>query len=214
MEDPNEVPKIAKSLPHFDGEDKHDVIDFADKLKPSSPCQPLISTTLDMYNLQTGEETPTPTDEQYRTKWERNNTNLSMLWLATSGEATTVVKRYAGRRAEEGLRNGQKAWEAMEDKYDACSNATRQELDDCLHNTKLRRGQDPDEILFIMETTRNRLYEMGGQITDGYFSDMIIAALPPEYGFVRNTTAPGPAKCRCGHHVYTMRSMYADFLCQ
>lgn len=40
------------------------------------------------------------------------------------------------------------------DEYNACSNATRQELYDCLNNTNLQRDQDPDELLYNMETTR------------------------------------------------------------
>ena len=64
-----------------------------------------------------------------------------------------MVKRYAG--------NGQKAWKALEEKYNACSNATRQELYDSLGNTKLQRGQDPDEFLYHMETARNRLRDGG-----------------------------------------------------
>ena len=58
----------------------------------------------------------------------------------------------------EGLGNGQKAWKALDEKYNACSNATRQELYDCMNGTKLQGAQDPDEFLYRMETARNRLH--------------------------------------------------------
>ena len=58
--------------------------------------------------------------------------------------------------------NGQKAWKVLEENYNACSNATRQELHDCLNSTKSQRGQDPDEFLYNMETARNRLYARDG----------------------------------------------------
>ena len=80
----------------------------------------------------------------------------STLFLATSGEDVMVVKHHVGITAREGLGNGQKARKALEEKYNACSNATRQELYDSLNNTKLQRGQDPDEFLYRMETARNR----------------------------------------------------------
>ncbi|CAN0290502.1 unnamed protein product, partial [Scytosiphon promiscuus] len=111
----------------------------------------------------------------------------------------------------EGLGNGQKAWKALEEKYNASSNATRQELYDCLNSTKLQMGQDPDEFLYRMETARNRLYEMGEQITDGYFSDMILTALPPEYEFVRNTSFRD-REFTLEDIMSTMRNMYADLL--
>ena len=156
MQDPNKETMVAKSLPRFDGKDKHDFIDFADKLKAilnkSAPA---------IYNILMGEERPTPTEDDTLTKWKRNNTTLySMIFLATSGEAAMVVKRYAGSTAREGLGNGQKASKALEKKHNASSNATRQKLYDCLNSTKLQRGQDPDEFLYRMKTARNRLYEM------------------------------------------------------
>ena len=184
MEDPNKVTMITKSFPRFDGKNKHDVVDFTDNLEAI-----LSMSAPDIYNILMGEEKPTPTGDEYLAKWERNNTNrYSMLCLATSGGAAMVVKRHAGITAREGLENGQKAWKVLEENYNACSNATRQELYDCLNNTKLQRGQDPDEFLYRMETARNRLYVMGEQITDGYFSDMILTALPPEYVLVRSTS--------------------------
>ena len=39
-----------------------------------------------------------------------------------------------------------------------------------------------------METARDRLHEMEEHIIDGYFSDMILTALPSEYELVRNTS--------------------------
>lgn len=134
-----------------------------------------------------------------------------MLLLTTSGGAAMVVKRYAGNTARQVLGKGHNAWKALEEKYNACSNATRQELLDCLNNTKLQRGQEPDEFLHHMEAARNRLYEMREQITDEYFSEMILTALPPEYKFVRNTSFRD-REFTLEDIMSTMRNMYADLL--
>ena len=40
----------------------------------------------------------------------------------------------------------------MEDEYNACTNAPRQELYGCLIDTNLQRYQDPDEFLYNMQT--------------------------------------------------------------
>ena len=63
-----------------------------------------------------------------------------------------VVKRYTGRTVGGELGNRKKAWKALKEKYNACSNATRQELYDSLNNTNLHRGQDPDEFLYHLQT--------------------------------------------------------------
>lgn len=67
-----------------------------------------------------------------------------------------VAKRLAGSTARGELGNGHNAWKTLEEKDNACSNVTRQELHDCLNNTELQRGQEPDEFLRHMEAARNR----------------------------------------------------------
>lgn len=88
---------------------------------------------------------------------KRHQSLLPALFLTTKGGSATVVKCYAGSTAKERLRNGQKTWKALEEKYNACGNAPHQELYDCQNSTMRQRGQDPDEFLYHVETARNRL---------------------------------------------------------
>ena len=74
-----------------------------------------------------GQEITNPTLGSNLTNWRRNNAN-SVLFLATNGGATTVVRRHEGKTPGGDLGDGQEAWEAPEEKYDAASNATRQDL--------------------------------------------------------------------------------------
>lgn len=90
-----------------------------------------------------------------------------------------VVKRYAGITSRERLGNGVKAGKVLDERKNTCSDVTRQELYVCLNSTARHWGQEPHEFLYHMETARNRQYEMGEHITDGYFSDIVITALTP-----------------------------------
>ena len=104
-----------------------------------------------------------------------------------------------------------KAWKALEGKHDAVSNATRQELYDELAKTKMKLGQDPDGFMYIMETARDRLHDMGEHISPDRFGDLIINVLTPDYNFARVTSFRdlefGPEDTKS-----TMRNTYADFL--
>ena len=73
--------------------------------------------------------------------------------------------------------------------YSAVSNATRQELYDELAKTKTKQGQDPDDVLYVMKTARERLHDMGEHILPiGSVTLVILNALAPDYNFVRNTS--------------------------
>ena len=82
----------------------------------------------------------------------------------------------------------------LEEKYDAVSNATRQELYDELAKTKMKQDHDPDDVLYIMETARDRLHDMGVHISPNRLGDLLLNALTPDYKFVRNTS--------CGDHEF------------
>ena len=180
----NTVATMAKGLPRFNGKDKHAYRDWKARVKVH-----LNMSAPDIYNILMGQEEPNPTAGGDLVRWQRNNANLySVLFLATNGGATTVVRRHEGKKPEDGLGDGQAAWQALEEKYDAVSNATRQELYEELAKTKMKQDQDPDDFLYIMETARDRLHDMGEHITPERFGDLLLNALTPDYNFVRNTS--------------------------
>ena len=142
-----------------------------------------------IHNILAGQEKPDPTLGDNLAKWQRNNANLySVIFLATNTGATTVVRRHEGKKPEDGLGDGQEAWKALQEKYDVVSNATHQELYDELAKTKMKQGQDRDDFLYIMETARDRLHDMGEHIFPDRFGDLVLDALTPDYNFVRNTS--------------------------
>ena len=159
-----------------------------------------------------GKEKPNPTLGDNLAKWQRNNNNLyAVLFLATNGGVPTVVPLHEGKKTEEGLGDGQETWKALEEKYDAVSNAIRQELCDELAKTKMKQGQYPDNFLYIMETARDCLHDMGDHISPDRFGDLIFNALTPDYNFVRNTSFRD-RELGLEDIKPTMRNMHADLL--
>lgn len=70
MGDSNNATMAVKNLSRFSGKDKHEFINFTDKVKAilSMPAP-------DIYNILMGEEKPASTGDETLTKWERNNTS-------------------------------------------------------------------------------------------------------------------------------------------
>lgn len=52
--------------------------------------------------------------------------------------------------------------------------------------TRMEQCQDPDHVLYIMGTTRDRLKGTGGYLSPERFGDLLLNALTPDDGFVRN----------------------------
>ena len=207
MEETNKVATMAKALPRYDGKDKHAYRDWKARVKVY-----LSMSAPGIYNIIQGQEMPNPTSGGNLENWRRNHVNLySVLFLSTSGGANTVVRRFEGKTPEDGLGHGQESWLALEEKYDAISNAGRQELYERLSKTKMKHGQDPDELLYIMETTRDRLHDMGEHITPKRFGDMILVALTADYEFIRQTSFRD-RDFGLDDIKSIMRNMYSDLL--
>ena len=119
-------------------------------------------------------------------RWQQANHDLwSILFLTTSGSANNVVKKFEGKRLEDGTGNGQAAWNALNEKYNSHTKEARRACHKKLVNTKMEPGQDPDDFFFIMDKCRDRLEEMGQTIHDERYEDIILQALPAEYERVR-----------------------------
>ena len=100
-------------------------------------------------------------------RWQQANHDLwCILFLTTSGSANNVVKKFEGKRLEDGTGNGQAAWNALNEKYNSHKKETRRACHKKLVNTKMEPGQDPDDFIFIMDKCRDRLEEMGQTMHD------------------------------------------------
>ena len=99
-----------------------------------------------------------------------------------------VVKRHMGKTREDGVGNGQAAWNALEKKYNSNTKEARRAYHEYLHNAKMKSGDDPDDFIYTMDGHRERLKDMGQPVPDERYEDIILQALPAEYERVRTAS--------------------------
>ena len=93
-----------------------------------------------------------------------------------------------GKTREDGVGNGQAAWNALEKKYNSNTKEARRAYHEYLHNAKMKSGDDPDDFLYTMDGYRERLKDMGQPVPDERYEDIILQALPAEYERVRTAS--------------------------
>ena len=136
-------------------------------------------------------------------RWERANENLfSILFFTTERSANNVVKKHMGKTREDGVGNGQAAWNALEEKYNSHTKEARRAYHEKLHSTNMRSGDDLDDFLYIMDGFRERLEDMGQPVPDERYEDIILQVLPAEYERVRTASYK-----RRGFHMADIRRM-------
>ena len=94
-------------------------------------------------------------------KWLQANQDLwSVLLLTTSGSANNTVKKFEGKRPEDGTGHGQLAWKALTERYNGHTKEARRVCHEKLVNTKMGAGQDPDDFFFVLDECRDLFEEM------------------------------------------------------
>ena len=93
-----------------------------------------------------------------------------------------------GKTREDGVGNGQAAWNALEKKYNSNTKEARRAFDEYLHIAKMKSGDDPDDFIYTMDVYRERLKDMGQPVPDERYEDIILQALPAEYERVRTAS--------------------------
>ena len=97
-------------------------------------------------------------------------------------------KEAHGKTREDGVGNGQAAWNALEEKYNSHTKEARRAYHEKLHNTKMNSGDDPDDFLYTMDGIRERLEDMGQPVPDERYEDIILRAIPAKYERVRTAS--------------------------
>ena len=183
--DTDSIQTIVNWYPRFDGKDKAHFLEYKDKLRVS-----LSFHRQSVAAILQGE--PKPTTAQNSTAvatWTRANENLfGILFFTTECSAHNVVKRHMGKTREDGVGNGQAAWNALEKKYNSNTKEARRAYHEYLHNTKMESGDDPDDFLYTMDGYRERLEDMGQPVPDERYEDIILQALPAECERVRTAS--------------------------
>ena len=183
--DANNIQAMLKFCPHFDGKDKAYFLDYKDKLCIVLSFHPQSVAAI----LQGDLKSPTAQHSTAVTSWERANENLfSILFFTTERCANNVVKKHMGKTREDGVGNGQAAWNALEEKYNSHTKEARRAYHEKLHSTKMISGDDPDNFLYTMDGFRERLEDMGQPVPDERYEDIILQAITAEYARVRTAS--------------------------
>ena len=109
-----------------------------------------------------------------------------------------------GKTLEDGVGNGQAAWNALEKKYNSNTKEATRAYHEYLHNAKMKSGDDPDYFLYTMDGYRERLKDTGQPVPDERYEDIILQALPAEYGRVRTASYE-----RRDFHLADIRRMFS-----
>ena len=179
------IQAIVNLYSRFNGKDKTQFLEYKDKLRVS-----LSFHRQSVAAILQGEPKPTTAQNSPAvTTWTRANENLfGILFFTTELSAHNVVKRHMGKTREDGVGNGQAAWNALEKKYNNNTKETRRAYHEYLHNAKMKSGDDPDDFLYTMDGYRERLKDMGQPVPDERYEDIILQALPAEYERVRTAS--------------------------
>ena len=182
----NNFHAIVKQVNKFDGKRAGDFLEWQSKLRTA-----LSLYNRKIYNVLQGEQRPSnedPDGATARVTWDIANQNLfGVLFFATTGSAFSVVRRFEGKRPQDGPGHGQQAWAALCEKFDGCSREALRAEHYKMNHTKMTPGQDPDEFLYIMDSRRDRLNTSTPPEgpTDRQYEDILLQALSPDYESIR-----------------------------
>ena len=179
------IQAIVNLHPRFDGKYKTQFLEYKDKLRVS-----LSFHRQSVAAILQGEPKPTTAQNSPAVAtWTRANENLfGILFFTTERSAHNVAEKHMGKTREDGVGNGQAAWNALEKKYNSNTKEARRAYHEYLHNAKIKSGDDPDDFIYTMDGYRERLKDMGQPVPDERYEYIILQALPAEYERVRTAS--------------------------
>ena len=146
-----------------------------------------------IFNILQEKERPSEFDadqENTNTTWYIANQDLfSVLFFPTADSAFSVVWRFQGKTPAEREGREQQAWTALQEKFDGCSRAPIRADHIRMTSSRMRPGQDHDDVLYHTDSSRDRLNACDPPEipTDRPYEDIILKALPSEYDRIRQT---------------------------
>ena len=179
---------MVKQVSKFDGKNADDFLEWSSKLRVS-----LSLYSEPIFEIVQGLQWPLGLNNDQvtaREGWDDANNNLfSILYFTTSGPAFSVVRRFEGKRREDGVEHRQNAWAALRKKFDGCSREALRAAHRELETVKMRSDEDPDDFLYKKDRCRDRLNSVTPKEgpSDRRYEDIILQCLPPEYDRIRQT---------------------------
>eukprot|EP00903_Cladosiphon_okamuranus_P019283 g17724.t1 len=119
--------------------------------------------------------------------WDKANSRLySLLFFATSSSARLTVQSHrTATTTADG--NGQAAWEALNARFDGCTQEARRACHRELFNLKHVAGGDPIDFFSKACELKLRLATLGEPVSDNVYLDITLSGLTsaPEFHFIR-----------------------------
>ena len=177
-----------KNVHTFDGKNAADFIEWYEKIRISLNIYDKAA-----FRVQESASVPsavTDTDGSKLAAWNTANEGLyNVLSYTTKVAECSVVRRFAGKTLDEGSKHGQCAWATPREKLDGCSRKALRAEHAKMNSARMSPGQDPNELLYVLDTRRERLNACDSPEgpTGRQFEDIILQALPPEYERIRTS---------------------------
>ena len=180
------VQHVVKKVSKIEGKNADDSLEWSSKLRVG-----LSLYSKPIFAIVQGSQRPSGLDNDQVTSregWDHANHNLfSILYFTTSSPAFSVVRRFEGKRREDGVGHGEYAWAALREKFDDCSREALRAVHRELETVKMRSDEDPDDFLYKKDRWRDRLNSITPKEgpSDRRYEDIILQCLPPEYDRIR-----------------------------
>ena len=140
---------------------------------------------LDMLKVLDGTPCPEETDVDGVNAWKKANNNIySILYFHTEGSANITVRAHESTKVG-CLGDCVAAWKALKERYDGNTKKDRRARREKLFTITMPSGGDPTDLISTMDDLRLRLADMGDQIVDETYADVLLNSFPNNFAFIR-----------------------------
>ena len=138
-----------------------------------------------MLKVLDGAPRPEETDADGVAAWETANNNIYSIWFVlTEGSANITVRVH--ERTEQGcLGDGVAAWKSLKERFDGNTKEDRRAWREKLFSSAMRAGSDPTDFIAKMDDLRLRLADMGEEMLDDTYVDLLLNSFPKEFEFIK-----------------------------
>ena len=154
--------------------------DLLDTLFEPNPAAGAALTTISTDAADKAGDVPSDTAARKAAReWKEKDRKIFFkLVMYTTDKAASIVRQFAEDK-EAG--KGQRAWQALKDKYEHTGKVGRVEVQRELMEATMSEGDDPDVFLAKMESYQRKLEELKQPLSDETLQTIILSKLPSNY---------------------------------
>ena len=138
-----------------------------------------------MLKVLDGTPSPEETDvDGVDARNKANNNIYSILYFHTDCSAYITVRAHESTKVG-CLGDCVAAWKALKERYDGNTKKARRARREKLFTITMPSGGDPTDLISTMDDLRLRLADMGDQIVDETYADVLLNSFPNNFAFIR-----------------------------